>query len=143
MANIKKKWKVRFVAEQLALLLVLRRQVEKAKKEKVVEQQRTLRSETASASAGGVPKNNALKRAFSKLWKMYETPLKNYVVAEKKRENATYRTPSLSFQLNGQRAQDLVPWGTWTKCPTNCPSCSHTSTMPLQSPKEVVAENNR
>ena len=144
MANIKKKWKVRFVAEQLALLLVLRRQVEKAKKEKEeIEQQRTLRSESASASAGGVPKNNALKRAFFKLWKMYETPLKNYVVAEKKRENATYRTPSLSFQLNGQRAQDLVPWGTWLKCPANCPSCGHTSTMPLQSPKEVVAENAR
>ena len=109
MTNIRKKWNVRFVAEQLALLLVLRRQAEKAKKAKEVEQQQTLCSESVSASAGGVSKNNALKRAFSKLWNMYKTPLKNYVVAEKKRDNATYCTPSLSFQLNGQRAQDLVP----------------------------------
>ena len=99
-------------------------QAKKEKKEKV-EQQQTLCLESVSASVGGIPKNNAIKRAFSKLWNMYKKPLKNYVMAKKKQENAIYCTPSLSFQLNGQDDQDLVPWGSWTKCPMNCPSCFH------------------
>jgi hypothetical protein len=136
-----KKWNVRFVAKQLALLLMLRQQVKKAKEMACCDaaQQRTFCSE--SASGGGVPKNNSLKQAFNKLWNAYKNPLRNYVVAKKKKDNAIYRTPSLSLQLNRQRDQDQVAWGSWTKCPTACLVCMHALTMPMQSPAEVNAAN--
>jgi hypothetical protein len=122
---------------------VLRRQVEKAKEaacgDVEPQEQRTLCSE--SASEGGVPRNNSLKGVFRQLWNAYETPLRNYVVAEKKKENAIYRTPSLSLQLTGQRDQDQILWGSWAKCPSNCPVCIHALTMPMQSPVEVNAAN--
>jgi hypothetical protein len=54
----KKKWNVHFVAERLALLLVLRRQVEK-EKEAQVKVERSTRS-----ASKGVPKATPLKRAF-------------------------------------------------------------------------------
>ncbi len=110
-----KKWNVYFVAEQLALLLVLHRQAKKVKNEKV-EQQRTLRLESVSASVGSVPKNNALKHAFSKLWSIRSSSRIMSWPKRTERENATYHSPS---------HQDLVPWGSWTKCPMNCPSCFH------------------
>ncbi len=92
---------------------------------------------------GGVPRNNSLKQAFRQLWNAYEMPLRNYYVAEKKKENAIYCTPSLSLQLTGQHNQDQISWGSWAKCPSNCPVCIHASTMPMQSPVEVNAANAR
>ncbi len=59
--SCKKKWNVHFVAEHLALLLVLQRQVEKEKEAQVKVEQ-----STRSASKG-VPKATPLKRAFRKL----------------------------------------------------------------------------
>ena len=134
-ASRKKKWSVRFVAENLALLLVLRRQVEK---EKVAR----LEVSTRSAS-GGRPKSNDLKRAFRKLWTIYEKSLKLYVQAEKDEENKVHRTPSLNVQLTGTRDQDKVPWGKWTKYESNCPMCVHASTMPMQSREDINAANAR
>ena len=109
MANIKKKWKVRFVAEQLALLLVLRRQVEKAKKEKEeIEQQRTLRSESASASAGGVPKNNTLKRAFFKRKSPPEIP----TLSDNTPPDSIYlRNAGNRFHRNGLSSVPMNPHG--------------------------------
>ena len=54
----KKKWNVRFVADHLAILLVLRRQVKKEKEARVEVEQ-----STRSASKGG-PKATPLKHAF-------------------------------------------------------------------------------
>jgi hypothetical protein len=90
---------------------------------------------------GVVPKNNSLKCAFIKLWNAYEKPLRHYVVAEKKKENATHRTPSLSLQVNGAHNQDHVAWGSCVKCPSNFPVCMHALMMPLQSHAEVNAAN--
>ncbi len=150
-----KKLTVCFVSEQLALLLVLCRQVEKAKEvahgDIKLQEQRTLCSE--SASEGGVPRNSSLKQAFRQLWNAYETPLRNYVVTEKKKKSAIYCTPSLSLQLTGQRNQDQISWGSWAKCPSNCPVCIHASPMPcshlrrssqqmlvhVRQPKQMVA----
>ena len=75
MTSRKKKWNVRFVAEHLAFLMVLRRQVEKKK-----EARAELECSTRSASKG-VPKATPLKRAFRKLWALYEPPLKLYTQA--------------------------------------------------------------
>ena len=71
----------------------------------------------------------------------YEEPLKLYVQAERIEANKVHRTPSLSLQLTGSRAQDLVPWARFTKCQSNCPvpECGHASTMPLQSREEIIA----
>jgi hypothetical protein len=105
----KKKWNVHFVAEHLAILLVLRRQVEKEKEARV-----DVERSTHSASKG-VPKATPLKRAFRKLWAFYEPSLKLYTQAERDAENVVHRTPSLSLQLTGARDQDHVPWGKWTR----------------------------
>ncbi len=134
----KKKWNVHFVAEHLAILLVLRRQVEK-EKEARVEVERSSRS----ASKGGVPKATSLKRAFRKLWRIYEPSLKLFTQAERDAENVVHRTPSLSLQLTGAHDQDHVPWGRWTEFESNCPVCTHASTMPMQSREDVNAANSR
>ncbi len=88
---------MRFVAEHLALLLVLRRQVKKEKEARVKAEQ-----STRSASKG-VPKATPLKRAFRKLWALYAPPLKLYMQAERDEENVVHRTPSLYLQLAGAR----------------------------------------
>ena len=63
-ASRKKKWSVCFVAEHLAFLLVLQKQVEKEKDIQEASNQTTC----SSLSSKGVPKANNLKRAFCKLW---------------------------------------------------------------------------
>jgi hypothetical protein len=131
----KKKWNVRFVAEHLAHLLVLQRQVEKEKEARLKVEQ-----STRSASKG-VPKATHLKRAFRKLWAIYATPLKLYMQAERDEANMVHHTPSLSLQLTGAHNQDHVPWGKWTKYKSNCPVCTHALTMPMQSREDVNAAN--
>ena len=119
----KKKWNVHFVVEHLAILLVLRRQVEK-EKEARVDVERSTRS-----ASKGVPKPKAtpLKRAFRKLWAFYEPSLKLYTQAERDAENVVHRTPSLSLQLTGARDQDHVPWGKWMRYESNSALCAHTT----------------
>ncbi len=68
----KKKWNVHFVAEHLAILLVLRHQVEKEKEAQVEVEHST------HFASKGVPKATPLKRAFRKLWAFYEPSLKLY-----------------------------------------------------------------
>jgi len=111
----KKKWNVHFVAEHLAILLVLRHQVEKEKEARVEVERST------HFASKGVPKATPLKRAFRKLWAFYEPSLKLYTQAERDAANVVHRTPSLSLQLTGARGQDHVPWGKWTKYESNCP----------------------
>jgi hypothetical protein len=133
----KKKWNVRFVAEHLALLLVLQRQVKKEKEARVEVEQSTW------SASKGAPKATLLKRAFRKLWALYAMPLKLYTQAERDAENIVHRTPSLSLQSTGARDQDHVPWGKWTKYELNCPVCTHASTMPMQSHEGVNAADAR
>ena len=129
---------MRFTAEYLALLLVLRRQVEKEKEKEEAY-------ELSSRSTPGVPKNNFLKRAFRKLWKLYKNPLKLHADAERNAANVVHRTPSLCLQLTGARAQDHIPWMRFPKSQSNCPvpECGHASTMPLQSRTEIIAGDAR
>jgi len=128
---------VHFVAEHLAILLVLRRQIEKEK-----EAQVEVECSTHSASKG-VPKATPLKHAFQKLWAFYEPSLKLYTQAERDAENVVHRTPSLSLQLTGARDQDHAPWGKWTKYESNCPVCTHASTIPMQRREDVSAAGSR
>jgi hypothetical protein len=72
--------------ECLALLLVLQRKVEKEKEKEEAY-------ELATWSTLGVPKNNFLKRAFRKLWEIYENPLKLHLDAERNAANVVHRTP--------------------------------------------------
>ncbi len=134
----KKKWTVRFVAEHLAYLMVFWRQMEK---EKEVQEA----NDRSTRSATGVPKANNLKRAFSKLWLAYETPLKLYLQAEREAENMVHCTPLLCLQLTGPRAQDHIPWGKFPKFESNCPvpECGHASTMPLQSQDLIISGDER
>ncbi len=69
-ASCKKKWSVHFVAEHLAFLLVLRKQVEKEKE----VQEASNRTTRSSSPSKGVPKASDLKRAFCKLWEAYPPP---------------------------------------------------------------------
>jgi len=129
----KKKWTTRFVAENLALLLVIHREVEKDKETRRAEVTNRAAMRSGSAPGTGVPKATKVMRAIRKLWAAYEPSLKLQVQVQKDVENVVHRTPSLSLQLNGTREQDHVPWGKWAKCESNCPVCKHASTMPMQS----------
>ena len=135
----KKKWTARFVAENLALLLVIRREVEKDKKTCHAEVTNRAATQSGSASGTGIPKATNFMRAILKLWAAYEPSLKLHVQAQKDAESVVHRTPSLSFQLNGTRNQDHVPWGKWAKCESNCPVCKHASTMPMQLREAINA----
>jgi hypothetical protein len=73
----KKKWTACFVAEYLALLLVIWWQVEKDKETCAEVNQAATRS--GSASRTRVPKATKLMRAIRKLWAAYEPSLKLYV----------------------------------------------------------------
>ena len=86
-----------------------------------------------------MPKATPLKRAFQKLWAVYEKSLKLYTQAERDEENMVHRTPSLSLQLTGVFDQGHGPWVKWTKYKSNCPVCMHALTMPMQSRKNVNA----
>ena len=126
-----------FCCRALAILLVLRRQVEK-EKEARAEVERSTRY-----ASNGVPKATPLKCAFRKLWAKYEPSLKLYTQAERDAANVVHRTPSLSLQLTGARDQDHVPWGRWTKYESNCPVYTHASTMPMQNREGVHAADSR
>ena len=102
----KKKWTARFVAENLALLLVIRREVEKDKKTCHAEVTNRAATQSGSASGTGIPKANNFMRAILKLWAAYEPSLKLHVQAQKDAESVVHCTPSLSFQLNGTRDQE-------------------------------------
>jgi hypothetical protein len=128
----KKKWTAHCVAENLALLLVIRWEVEKDKEMRHAEVTNRAATWSGSAPGTGVPKATNFMRAIRKLRAAYEPSLKLNVQAQKDAENVVHGTPSLSFQLNGTRDQDHVPWGKWAKCESNCPVCKHTSTMPMQ-----------
>jgi hypothetical protein len=119
---------VHFVAEHLAYLLVLRRQVQNEKEVQEANNRSTW-------PAMGVPKANNLKRASCKLWLAYKMPLKLYVQAEREAENIVHCMPLFCLQLTGPRVQDHIPWGKFLKFKSNChvPKCVHALTMPLQS----------
>ena len=126
---------MRFVAEHLAFLLVLRKQVEKEKE----VQEASNRTTRSSLSSKGVPKANDFKRAFRKLWEAYDKLLKLCVQAEREAENIVHCTPSLCLQLTRPRQQDHVPWAKFPKSESNCPvpECGHASMMPLQSRESI------
>jgi hypothetical protein len=69
-------------------------EVEK-EKEARVEVERSTRS-----ALKGVPKATPLKRAFRKLWALYEPPLKLYTKAERDTENVVHHTPSAPFAID-------------------------------------------
>ncbi len=133
----KKKWTAHFVAEYLALLLVIRWQVEKEKETHHAEE--VNRAATRSGSASRTPKATKLTRAIRKLWAAYEPSLTLHVQAQKDAESIVHCTLSLSLQLNGTRDQDRAPWGKWAKCESNCPVCKQASTMPMQSREAINA----
>ena len=68
-----KVWKLHFVANKLALLLVLRRQVQNENEENKTNQAVA----RAQKSVRGTPKATGLKRALIKLWGAYKKSLKN------------------------------------------------------------------
>ena len=133
----KRKLTTRFVAENLSLLLVIRRVVEKDKETRRAEVTNRAATRSGSAPGTGVPKATKVMRAIRKLWAAYKPSLKLHVQVQKDAENVVHRTPSLTLQLNGTRDQDHVPWGKWAKCESNCPVCKHASTMSMQSCKAI------
>jgi len=127
------------VAENLALLLVIRWEVEKDKEMYRAEVTNQAATRSGSAPGTGVPKATNFMRAICKLWAAYKPSLKLHVQAQKDAENMVHHTPSLSLQLNGTHDQDHVPWGKWDKCKSNCLVCKHASTMPMQSCEAINA----
>ena len=83
----KKKWTTRFVAENLALLLVIRREVEKDNETRRAEVTNRAATRSGSAPGTGVPKATDFMRAIRKLWAAYEPSLKLHVQPQKDAEN--------------------------------------------------------
>jgi len=124
-----KLWTVMYTAEKLALLLVLREQVDMEKKVR------------ASSRTCGASPTNDIKRAYRDLFAVYSTCLDSY--NEKKRTEGckSVRLPSLDRQLNGPLLQYKFPWNQANKDSDACPCCLHSMTMPVESRVEVNAKN--
>ena len=68
----KKKWTARFVAENLSLLLVIGREVEKDKETRRAEVTNRAATRSGSAPGTGIPKATNFMRAIRKLWAAYD-----------------------------------------------------------------------
>jgi hypothetical protein len=82
-----------YTAEKLALLLVLRDQVDSKKKVQ------------ASSRVGEASLMNDLKRAFRELFAAYSTSLELYLVMKRSEAGKSIRLPSLDRQLIGTLVQ--------------------------------------
>ena len=122
-------WTMVYTAEKLALLLVLREQVDSKKKVR------------ASSRAGGASATNDLKRAFAKLYAAYDKSLQSYLEAKRTEANKSVRLLSLYRQLTGTLLQYKFPWNQMKKDADGCPCCQHTATMAVESNADVSAKN--
>ena len=114
-------WTMTYTAEKLALLLVLREQVDSEKKVR------------ASSRVGGASATNGLKRAFTKLYNAYDKSLQSYLETKRAEANKYVRLPSLNRQLTGILLQYKFPWNPRKKDEDGCPCCQHTAMMAVKS----------
>jgi hypothetical protein len=117
------------MAEMLALLLVLREQVNSKKKVR------------ASSRVGGAPSMNDLKQAFAKLYTAYDKSLQLYLETKSAEANKSVRLLSLNRQLTGTLLQYKFPWNQRKKDADGCPCCQHTTTMAVELHANVNAKN--
>jgi hypothetical protein len=127
-----KSWTTNYVPDKLALLLVLREQVDNEKK---------VAASRESHERSTTPMNK-LKRAFTKLHNVYEKCLVLYMQDMQHEENKKSRLPSLDRQEIGARVQDLIQWDVTQKDPTSCPCCLHDFTMAIES-KTAINKINK
>jgi hypothetical protein len=125
-------WTVSYTAKKLALLLVLRNQVDREKKVR------------ASPRAGvATPQMNNLKRAFCDLFNAYDTSLVSYVEMKQAEANKSICLPSLDRQLMGPLLQYGHAWSQRKKDADGCPCCLHVSTMAVKLQADVNAKNGK
>jgi hypothetical protein len=122
-------WTVPYTAEKLALLLVLRNQVDSAKKVR------------ASPRAGATPQMTDLKRAMRNLSGSYDNSLTSYTEMKQAEANKSVRLPSLDRQLTGPLQQYDYTWSKRKRDEDGCPCCLHMSTMAIESQSDVNAKN--
>ena len=123
-----RKWTQLFMADKLALLMVLG----------------TQRPKIARASVrGGTAPMNELKRAFAELKRVFNPCHSLYLEEVQRLANMKHRTPSLSCQNNGKRVQDLYPFRPSKKDSAACPipGCGHKSTMACGSHADANKTN--
>ena len=115
------------MADKLAMLLVLRKQADDAKKSR--------------ASIRATTPMNELKRAFAELKRVFSPCYVIYLEEVQRQANVKHRTPLLNYQNSGKRLQDLFPFAFAKKDCAACPSprCGHKSTMECGS--HSVANN--
>jgi hypothetical protein len=122
-------WTMPYMAEKLALLLVLCEQVDSEKKVR------------ASSHAGRAPSTNDLKRAFAKLYTAYDKSLHSYLETKSTKANKPIHLLSLNHQRMGTVLQYKFPWNQRKKDADGCPCCQHTATMAVESHANVNAKN--
>ena len=121
----KQRWSQDFLADKLAILVVLQKKAEQRK----------------GRGGGRASARTSLRRAFAKLKEVY-TPCWELFREEERRElNKVHRTPSLNRQLTGPRLQDNVVFDPLRRDKNNCPVCLCGSTMVVESDAAVNAAN--
>ena len=144
-STIKKEYTVSITADFLAKLLVLKKQAKSLGDPPQLRSHRTRYASSTSAKSAKSNEQKAFKRMarqLDRLEDMYSPCLEKYALDQKKKECVRHRTPTLDRQEGeGARAQDLVPWGKYSRILSGCPVCIHDSTQPLQSSAVISAES--
>ncbi len=119
-----------YTAKKLALLFVLRNQVDSEKK---------VRSSPRAGAA--TPQMNNLKRVFCDLFDAYNNSLVSYIKAMQAEANKPVCLPLLNHQLAGPLLQYDHAWNRRKKDVDGCPCCLHVSTMAVKLQADVNTKN--
>ena len=122
-------WTVPYTSKKLALLLVLRDQVNSAKKVR------------ASPRAGMMSQMTDLKRAMRDLSDSYNKSLTSYTETKRAKANKSVHLPSLDRQLTGPLQQYDYTWSERKRDMNGCPRRPRISTMAVESQTDVKAKN--
>jgi hypothetical protein len=126
-----KKWTLDFVADKLAILLVLRQQV---------VDERESRKKSGVVSYHAQPRTK-LRRLFSTLHAKYLECELLYAEDQRQDINRQEQTPSLNYQARGTRLQDGVLWDAEKRDLLECPVCGLGCTMRVDDVHTINAYN--
>ena len=126
-----KKWTTDFLADKLAILLVLCWQVFDEREERKL-----------SGSVGHYAQpRTKLRRNFTAFHKKYVECEQQYAENQCIVMNCRMETPSLNYQMKGCCLQDLFLWDPTKRDLTLCPVCPHGCTMTVETMQALHAYN--
>ena len=126
-----KNWMSEFLADKLAILLLLRQQVMDEREE---------RKRSGSVGHYAQPRTK-LRRTFAALHQKYLACEQKYAEDQRTELNRREHTPSLDYQTKGGRLQDGILWDPAKRDLPQCPVCPHRCTMIVDNMQAIHAYN--